>query len=104
MDGVEETLETVNPVAVGVPVAGGVPLGVGVGVDVGVDSGVALLDRLVLPVADAVREAVGDADTVVLLEVVVLGEKVAVPVPEGVSVVDGVRVALRVELSVCPTP
>ena len=103
MDGAEETLETVNPVAVGVPVAGGVPLGVGVGVDVGVDSGVALLDRLVLPVADAVREAVGDADTVVLLEVVVLGEKVAVPV-EGVSVVDGVRVALRVELSVCPTP
>jgi len=68
-----------------------VPLGVGegVGVGVGVGGGVALLDRLVLPVLDweapEVKLAVGEADTVELLEAVVLGVREAVPVQEGVG-------------------
>ena len=91
------------------------PGGVGGAVDVGGGGpgGVALLEKEALGemLAEApwVREGVGEALTVLLLDCVVEGVGLAVPVPlevgvgeeEGLGVKDGVRVKVGVTVGVC---
>ena len=95
-DTVELAESVVDGVGAGVPVP--LPVGVAVGVGVGVLGGVALLERLVLPVLDweapLVREAVGEAERVEEALAVVEGVGAAVPVPLGVGL--GVPVPLGV--------
>jgi hypothetical protein len=96
-----ETVLLLDRVLVGereaVPVP--VPEPVGVGVGEGVRDGVPVLESELLPLlegeAPAVREAVDEPETVLLLDRVLVGEREAVPVPVpepvGVGVGEGVR-------------